>query len=431
MRLPIYIPWAWMRGVASFASSWAKLRVIEDRIFTEKRLELYGMGVILAYAVALTCRAFEHQWIILPNGDIQGLDFGWIWLSGKLTASGEAAQVFNGTAFSAAQRAFFLPSLGPESVVHFNRFYYPPTFLFFTSLFGSMPYLIACAAWIVAWLAVYEAAIYAIIPRRSAVIVATTPFFVAANILLVHTGFLTAAFMGLSLAFLERRPWLSGIFLGLLTYKPHFGLLFPLALLASRNWRALGSAAAITVILVIASSIAFGYAGWASFIDALGDRSPSLGPGAKGEAVLYSIFGLLNWISAKAWIAWTGQLIVSAAVVLGTWVLWAKPAPYYLRAATLCAGSIMVSPYVMIYDLCILSIAAAFLVAEGLSSGFLSGERTAIVLCWAALIPVHRPAGAIVCSVLVILCVWRVVAHRSDLFASPRNGSIQSTGATG
>ncbi len=68
------------------------------------------------------------------------------------------------------------------------------------------------------------------------------PFAVAVNVDFAHNAFITAALIGFSLVFLERRPWLSGIFLGLLTYKPHIGVLFPLALLASRNWRALASA---------------------------------------------------------------------------------------------------------------------------------------------------------------------------------------------
>jgi hypothetical protein len=102
------------------------------------------------------------------------------------------------------------------------------------------------------------------VSRRATLIAAAAPFFVIENIDFVHTGFLTAALMGLSLAFIERRPWISGIFLGLLTYKPQFGLLFPVALLASRNWRALGSATASTVVLGVTAAIAFGYAGWAS-----------------------------------------------------------------------------------------------------------------------------------------------------------------------
>jgi hypothetical protein len=234
------------------------------------------------------------------------------------------------------------------------------------------------------------------------------------NIDFVHTGFLTAALMGLSLVFMERRPWISGIFLGLLTYKPQFGLLFPVALLASRNWRALGSATASTVVLGVTAAIVFGYAGWASFIDGLADRSPSLGPGAAGEVTLFSLFGFLHWAGASPWMSWTAQLVVSTTLTLGICFLWAKPFPYDLRAAALCIGSLIVSPYVLFYDLCILSIAMAFLVKGGLLRGFLPGERTAIVLCWAALFPMKTPVGVFVCSALAFLCVRQIISYRRD-----------------
>ncbi len=410
--------------VALFGSD--RFLAIEDRVFTERRILVYGTGVIVAHAISLAWLALmHHQWVVLPNGDMRGIDFGWMWLSGKLAASGEAAKVFDPTAFSAAQLAFYFPFPGSDNSLGFNRFYYPPTFLFFTYPLGLMPYPIACVAWIAASLALYEAAVYAITLRWAALIAAATPFFVVMNIDLAHTGFLTAALVGLSLAFMERRPWISGIFLGLMTYKPHFGLLFPVALLASRNWRALGSAAAMTVILSIAAAIAFGYGGWASFIDALGDRSPSLGPGADGEVSLFSIFGLLHWAGASPWISWSVQLAVSAAVMLGICVLWAKPIPYNLRAAALCVGSVLVSPYVLFYDLCILSIAAAFLVKEGLSRGFLPGERTGILLCWAALFLMKTPIGAIVYSILAFLCVRRIMAYRRDHPTALRDAPVE------
>jgi Glycosyltransferase family 87 len=384
-----------------------KLLDIEDRIFTAERLWFYGTGVVVAYALSLGWLAFKHGWLVLPSGDMRGIDFGWIWLSGKLAASGEAAKVFDPVAFSAAQLSFYFPSPGSDNSLLFNRFYYPPTFLLFTYPLGLMSYPIACATWIAASLVLYGTAVYAITSRPIALLAAATPFFVIENIDFAQTGFLTAALMGLSLAFMERCPWVSGIFLGLLTYKPHFGLLFPVALLASRNWRALGSAAAATVIISVTAAITFGYDGWASFVDALGDRSPSLGPGAEGEVRLFSIFGLLHWAGASAVISWTVQLAVSAAVALWIGVLWTKPIPYDLRAAALCTASLMVSPYALFYDLCILSIAAAFLVKDGLSRGFLPGERTAMLSCWAALFGMETPTGAIVCSVLMLLCVRR------------------------
>jgi hypothetical protein len=391
-------------------SGHSKWREIEDKIFTERRLEFYGTGVIAAYALSFVWRAFKYQWFVLPGGNMRCIDFGWMWLSGKLAESGQAARIFDYTAFSAIQLTFF----GPDNCPHFNRFYYPPTFVFFTYPLGWMPYLVAGAVWIAASLILYEATVYAIISRRAALIAAATPFFVAVDVDMPHTGFLAAAFIGLSLAFMERRPWVAGVFLGLLTFKPHLGLLFPVALIASRNWRALAGATATAVIFGAAAAIAFGYDGWASFIDALTDRSSSLGPAAGAEVRLHSIFGLLHWMGASPGVAWSGQLVVSAAVVFATWVLWVKPISYNLRAASLCVGSLLVSPYALFYDLCILSIATAFLVKDGLSRGFLPAERTAILLCWSGLFLVKTPIGAVVSLVLAFLCFRRIMAYQRD-----------------
>lgn len=401
-----------------------RLLEIEDRLFTARRIRFYGLGVITAYAIALTWGLVHGQWVILPDGNMRGIYVGWMWLSGKLAASGEAARIFDPIAFSAAQLAFYFPSPDPNSVVHFNRFYYAPTFLFLSYPLGLMPYPAACAAWISASFFLYETALFGIVSRCSALIAAATPFFVVENIDFAHTGFLSAGLIGLSLVFIESRPWISGIFLGLLTYKPHLGLLFPVAILASRNWRALGSASASTVLLGAVAALAFGYDGWTSFVASLSDRSPSLGPGADGEVRLFSIFGLLHWAGASPWISWGVQLVVSTAVTLGVCILWRRPVPYALRAAALCVGSLMVSPYALFYDLCILSIAVAFLVNDGLSRGFLPGERTAILLCWAALFLMKTPVGAIACLALAFLCIRRIIAYRKNYLTPLRDAAL-------
>ena len=49
-----------------------------------------------------------------------------------------------------------------------------------------------------------------------------------------QNGFLTAALLGGALVVLDRRPLVAGILIGLLVYKPQFGLMIPLALLAER-----------------------------------------------------------------------------------------------------------------------------------------------------------------------------------------------------
>ena len=55
-----------------------------------------------------------------------------------------------------------------------------------------------------------------------------------ANITHGHNGFLTAALFGSGLPLLPTRPVHAGALLGLLAYKPQYGLLIPLALAARR-----------------------------------------------------------------------------------------------------------------------------------------------------------------------------------------------------
>jgi hypothetical protein len=395
-------------SISSKAVRRRRLRDIEDQIFTERRLRFYGIGIALAYVLSLAWRLLHGQWIFLSDGKLRCTDFGWMWLSGQLTATSDPARIFDHAAFSAAQIAMF----GREGCAFFTPFVYPPTFLFFSYPLGWMPYLVAFAVWILATLLLYEAAVYTIIPRWAAVIAALTSFAVAVNVDFAHNGFLTAALMGFSLVFLERRPWLAGIFLGLLTYKPHIGVLFPLALLASRNWRALGAAAAAVGIIAIAAAIAFGSEGWSSFFHTLLDRQSSLSPDAAVPLALHSVFGFLRWTEASASVAWAGHLLVAAIVAMAVCVVWGKPIPYSLKAAVLCIGSAMISPYILFYDLCMLSIAVAFLARDGIARGFLAGERTSLVFCLAGLFLVRMPIGPVICAVLMFLAVRRSVAYR-------------------
>src|SRR6185312_13844103 len=62
------------------------------------------------------------------------------------------------------------------------------------------------------------------------------------NALVGQNGFLTAALIGGTLYLIPIRPVLAGICLGLLTYKPQYGLLFPIALIVAGQWRVFVSA---------------------------------------------------------------------------------------------------------------------------------------------------------------------------------------------
>jgi hypothetical protein len=389
---------------------------IEDRLFTEFRLRVYGSLVLSAIVLSMCILA--HRWPLLANGNPNCIDFGWMWLSGKFAIAGDAARIFDYPAWSEAQAAFYGPAGGKNAILsqctYFNRFYYPPTYLFFTYSLGFLSYVGAIITWVITSFSLYQVAVYAIVPRVTSLILATTPVFVVlSNVYTGHNGFFSAAFFGLSLVFMERRPWVAGIFLGLLTYKPHLGLLFPVALLASRNWRAIGSATLTAAVLVIGAAVAFGYEGWTSFFAALTDRTPSLAAASGFELEVQSIFGFAHWLGASTWTSWSAQVSVSLTVIIGIWTLWAAPISYNLKAAALSAGSLLVSPYTLPYDLIVLSIAVAFFIKEGLARGFLPGERTAILICWLLVFFIMADIGAMASALLLFLITRRIAVSRA------------------
>jgi arabinofuranan 3-O-arabinosyltransferase len=398
------------------ASGWGKLLEIEDRIFTKHNLQCYGFGLATFYAFIVGWLLFEV--VLPPNGKLASIDFCWIWVSGKFAMSSDPVRIYDPVVISAVHNALFHPD---ECLFPFRHQYvYPPTFLFFTYPLGLMPYLTAFAVWVVATFVLYEAAIYAIISRPAALIAALAPTAVPVNVLFGHNAFLTAGLIGLSLVFVERRPWLAGILLGLLTYKPQFGILFPFVFLASRNWRVLGGAAATSLMLGVAATIAFGYQGWPSFIDTLIGRNSSLSPDGM-ELSLQSVYGLLHWAGASARLSWTVHLAIAVVVAVAVCTVWAKPIPQSLKAAILCSGAVTVTPYVLQYDLCILSIAVAFVVSDGMSRGFLPGERIGILICFVGLFPVTTPIAPMICAILFFLTARRIVAYGRDLLTVSRD----------
>ena len=112
-----------------------------------------------------------------------------------------------------------------------------------------------------------------------------------------HNGFLTAALMAFALINLDTRPILAGVLFGLLAYKPQFGLMIPLVLLATGRWRTLFAAGATVVLLVIAATLAFGFETWRAFFRfAEYTRAIVLETGETGWHKIQSVF---SW--ARMW----------------------------------------------------------------------------------------------------------------------------------
>jgi arabinofuranan 3-O-arabinosyltransferase len=385
-----------------------KLSRFEAWFFTERRIWFYGWGVLLAYAVGLAARSLTGGWLFQADGKPSCIDFSHMWVSSAVARSPDPALVYDFSTFAATRAA-----LGGANVcVINNHFVYPPTYLFFTYPLGSMPYVPAFAAWTGATLLLYLAAVYLIVPRPIAILAALTPFPVFFNLFLGQNGFLLAGLMGLSLALMERRPLLSGFCVGLLTFKPQIGVLFPLALTAARKWRVIAGAIAMSLALVALSIMIFGYPGWLSFIHAMIDRGPSLSPISQESMRLESVYGFLWLAGISPPAAWAIQLAVAGSLAAVVYWLWGRPLPHSLKAAALCAAAVMATPFVHGHDLCVLALATAFLVSDGLERGFLPGDRLVMLFAWIVLFLGFRDFGCgwISCLALLSLVVRRARA---------------------
>jgi arabinofuranan 3-O-arabinosyltransferase len=358
-----------------------KLTRFEAWFFTERRMRLYGSGVLVAYTIGLAARLYWHTWLFQESGQPLCTDFGAFWVTGTFAGSNNPARMYDVAAWSAAWES--LTSLdscylaqGEYSYPHNS---YPPLLLFFTFPLGLMPYTVAFATWTITTLLLYLVAICLIVPRPIAILVALTPFPVFFNFFLGQNGFLLTGLMGLSLALMERRPRLSGFFLGLLTFKPQIGILFPLVLLVSREWQVIGSAIAMSLALIAMSVVAFGFQVWPHFIHTLLNRASSLG------MRLESVYGFLWSAGINPPAAWAIHLALAGLVAAAVCYMWARPFPHALKAAGVCSAAALATPYVHGHDLCILAVGAAFLVKDGLERGFLLGDRLVILSSWIVL----------------------------------------------
>jgi arabinofuranan 3-O-arabinosyltransferase len=383
-----------------------KLARFEAWFFTERRIRLYGLGVLIAYAMGLVVKSFWHIWLFQQDGRPSCTDFTLFWLTGIF--ANDPTRMYDALEWSGVWKT--LTGLEGDSCplaggpYAYPNISYPPLLLFFTYPLGLMPYTAAFAAWTVATLLLYLIAIYLILPRPIAILAALTPFPVFFNFFLGQNGFLIAGLMGLCLALMERRPRLSGVFLGLLTFKPQVGILFPLALLVSRKWRVIASAIATSLLLVVTSIVVFGYRGWPVFIHTLVHRGASLG------MRLESVYGFLWSAGMSPPIAWVIQLAVACVVTAVVCWVWTRPLPHTLKAACLCCAAALATPYVHGHDLCILAIAAAFLVGNALERGFLPGDRLVMLFSWIVLFLGFRDftSGWIPSLALLALVVRRV-----------------------
>jgi hypothetical protein len=316
-----------------------------------------AFGLVIGYLGALFATFMSHIWILDEHGHRVVEDFAAFWTAGHQALKGAAVAAYDSRLEHAAEVATIGHSF-PGTL----GWSYPPMFLFVAAGLAALPYTESFLLWGAATLGLYALVIAAIVKRPLAFMVACAAPWVLTALMPGQNGFLTAALAGAALVNIEKRPALAGLFLGLLSYKPQFGVLFPLALACGGYWRTFGWAFASTLLLNLCAGAVFGFGTLGAFVHALSGTTQShLAHAGVGWNKLQSAYGLLRSFGSSASAAWTGQALVSLSAAAAVSTYWLSKAPFELKAAALAAAIPLVTPYVFVYDLPLLALPCAYL----------------------------------------------------------------------
>ncbi len=347
-------------------------------LLTVQRARFYSGVLLLAYLAAAVAQFAQAHGLIFNRGIAVGGDFVNIYAASIAVLKGQAASVYEIHRHFLRQFAV----MGHKNF-GFLVFEYPPVYLLMVMPLSKLPFV---ASWVVfetVTLAAYVFVLRQIARAPLGLWLAITFPAVLINFKCGQNGFLTTALMGGGLLLLDKWPLVAGFLFGLMVYKPQFAVLVPLALIVARQWRALAASAISAALFVAASLAVFGTPVWRAFFASISyTQKTILERGAINFRTLQSAFGAIRMWGGSVDAAYLLQAMVAIFAAAAVVWIWRARLPFAIKGATLAAGSLMVSPYVLQYDLVLLALPIAWLAMEVFEKGALPYEVTILTVAW-------------------------------------------------
>lgn len=343
---------------AGYAKAWlAEIFVRGARLLTARRIALHAsiLAIVIwsAYGIDLATPGLRDR-----AGNVKGADFLHFYIAGRLLRSGEAKSLYEPVAHAAYQKALL-----PESVgTYFVPMYGPQVYAMFEPL-ASLPYTWAALIWALINCAAYFACCYALW-RKCAQL---RPYgYLAMLLAAAYPGFFSLVAFGQSsapalalftiayLALHARKPFVAGLAIGSLIYKPQLGLAAAVILMAAAEWKIVAGAVTAAVSQLGLAWAHFGSEVMRQYGETFlrVDRAePFL------EPKLYQMHSLRSfWMLLIPWgRVNTALYLISAAMILMVGAIcWRRAADVPIRYAALLVTTVLVAPHLWIYDLVIL-----------------------------------------------------------------------------
>lgn len=396
--------------------------------FSMARMRAVGHVLLVAQVLLLLLAIAGTHGLIVETGP-SSTDYISFYAAGRLAAEGNASLAYDAAAHYALEQVITEPGIDHKF------FFYPPVFLLLCVPLSLLPYLVSFVVFQGLTLAGFLAVIRRVLPSgehgAGGIVLLLAYPAIYWTIGLGQNAFLTATLFTAALLILDARPLLAGLLFGAVCYKPHFGLLIPVALAVSGRWMAIVGACVAVIGLIGLSIGFFGLEAWRAYLAAAANAGAVYETGRINLAGYITVFGGARLLGLPVAAAYSAQIIagLGAAVAVG-WIWRIRAAPS-IRGAALLSGTLLVVPLGLLYDLMLLLPAIIWLGRAGQIGGFLPAEKPVLAFAFIAPLLVlsvgmglQVPLGPLASGGILALCLARArLARRATPFNSAGRGS--------
>ena len=363
-----------------------------------RRLSVYAMVAGGLQIMALLIWGIRFYVLNDWSAPMLGYDFSVFWSAARVAVDHHAAAVFSAQWMQPMEESL-------RHQIGYSPWPYPPTFLLAVLLFGLLPFGAALILYFVLGLSVYAVMLARISRSLDRAWLAWLAAFpgVPVALGLGQNSLLTVSAAGAALALLETHAGLAGVCIAVLGIKPQLGVLFPLALVCGRQWKAL-IAASLCMLAFVAGSVAVcGVDAWRAFAAYLPEFSRIAVEQGGREMWLGmpTVFAIGRSLGLPVSVAYVVHGLVAAPAVMVMAFLWVKRARFELRATAFVVATLLMQPYVMFYDLVWLILPIVFLMRDARVQPLNRLEWVLLAAAWLA--PVQGVLAAYVGLYLQVL----------------------------
>jgi hypothetical protein len=359
-------------------------------------------------------------------GNIKFQDFLQFPISANLIAHAHTDQLYNDGVLADQIRAI----VGRETTIELRYFYAPQVALLFIPLL-HFSFLAQAEIWVALSVLVYCACVYFVWKTSASLqqhgrlvaigAIAYPPLFhflVRGQLSAAILVCVTAAYF----AFLARRNFLAGIFLGLLVFKPQLLVAIPIVLLLAGAWRALAGLTVSAIAQLGFARLYFGSSVMRAYVDMLlhSARQPATTELRLSPVQMHSLHSfweiLVPWHSG----VWALYLLSSLAVIAMGAAVWKSSSSLAVRFSALILAAVLVNPHIYIYDLLVLAVPLLLLADWVLNhAGHAFAPTVAVLLYLSFLLPLFGPLSrwthlqlSVPVFVALLAVLWRLSEMR-------------------